>query len=316
MTKLVAALLVLSSVLILADAEVPSVRIRVERMLAQSTSSGFNLAQERSRCGNSHACRELEKALEKKRNEYDILKKELEAEEARSRDLADGNAASKRLVELLQRQLQEKKDELTTASREYDRAIWLLIPLSIYHSGCTGGNHRSSLCTAAVHRKCAMSGFAGGFVQEGGERGPSVVCVHGTYLEASIGDLKALHGGCHSTSRSESMDCYAAIHRFCKKRTDLDGGIPQELGNNVIGVTCFKAQYKDFSNSELRRHHRDCAENRVNNDCFAAYHRACEHYGGGVPQESPGNGVGVACAHDDGWEYRGTFFTHVPLDEL
>ena len=123
-----------------------------------------------------------------------------------------------------------------------------LSDLTHLHPGCDSlTKSQTPECMSAVHRWCGGRGGAG-LVQELGAGVFGVACFQTTsYQDVSTNDLRSLHSGCDSTSKSQKADCVAAIHRWCvNNRNSSPGrnasaGLSQETGNGVLGVACFNS---------------------------------------------------------------------------
>lgn len=113
--------------------------------------------------------------------------------------------------------------------------------------------------------------------------------------------LVTLHSGCDSVSKSRDGACVAAMHRVCSLSTGRGGGVSQEVGGDVFGVSCFTPSwYGDVPLSALTAQHMWCNDLSKGQtpQCMAAVRRWCLASGkgaAGIVQEV-GNGVfGVAC---------------------
>lgn len=117
-----------------------------------------------------------------------------------------------------------------------------LSELTHLHPGCDSlAKSQTPECMSAVHRWCAGRGGAG-LVQEIGAGVFGVACFQtASYQDVSINDLRSLHSGCDSTSKSQNANCVAAIHRWCVNNRNGSAGLSQEVGNGVLGVACFSS---------------------------------------------------------------------------
>lgn len=120
----------------------------------------------------------------------------------------------------------------------------------------------------------------------------------------SVKPLALYHQGCDSRSKSQHPDCIAAIHRGCQA-FGYSMGLPQEVGDNAFGVSCFNAnQIHDVSIEVLNGYHDGCdsVSKSQHPDCAAAAHRFCNYNGFGLgtflfgePQEVGSSAFLIGC---------------------
>lgn len=116
--------------------------------------------------------------------------------------------------------------------------------------------------------------------------------------------LEGYHSGCNRMDKSRHPDCLAAVSRYCQAIKQAGGGVSQEIGYNVFGVSCFQSQsYHDASLQELKQFNEGCdsIEKAISNDCAAAIHRFCvdrhpdDEKSIGIVQEIGSSSFGLAC---------------------
>ena len=110
--------------------------------------------------------------------------------------------------------------------------------------------------------------------------------------------LNDYHRGCDSALYSRSMNCIAAVHRYCMyTHPQTPIGIAQELTANEFWIVCAPAMwYADVAYRDIPA----CEANAVSDGCYADTHRHCESLGlgrttVGVVQELGAGVAGVAC---------------------
>lgn len=118
--------------------------------------------------------------------------------------------------------------------------------LSQLHGGCNSqrkAQHRD--CLSAIHNYCRNKfgpNFAG-VSQEDGSHIFHVGCFEATLKESVAASvLRGFHGGCVYPN-SDSAACFAAASKFCTELHGYSGGITVEVGNGMIAVACYNADY-------------------------------------------------------------------------
>ena len=107
---------------------------------------------------------------------------------------------------------------------------------------------RTADCTAAMHRFCgnvtyptAITTF--GVPREFGDGEIGMSCVRtGWNGDVPIASLQHYESGC-TLEKSQGKECIKAINQHCHYSYGIWGyiaGISQEVGQNVLGVHCFK----------------------------------------------------------------------------
>ena len=183
------------------------------------------------------------------------------------------------------------------------------VSLSELNSGCFHSNfNRRPVCVSAMHRFCALVSFPTdvttlGVSREafGGAIGMS--CVRADVSRnVSISTLQLYHSGCDSTTKSQTIDCLAATHRYCEEffESTQYAGLSQEVGEDYLLVQCFESTLKEHVDIDvLQALHGSCTLARSDlGACFSAASRWCVRnhgYRGGVTQEVDDQGITVAC---------------------
>ena len=114
--------------------------------------------------------------------------------------------------------------------------------------------------------------------------------------------LSELVGSCDTNSKSRTLECTSAMHRFCNNATyppNLAGiklGVSKEHTNQRIGMSCLQAHWGgDVGIAELQRHHSGCTmQKSQHRDCLSAIHQYCSgRFGSAMAGMSQEIGSGV-----------------------
>jgi len=199
-------------------------------------------------------------------------------------------------------------DDCDGAIDEGNRAITVNFAysgeLSSAQPTCNGTTERigpacdSAFSRACNARGCPNSGF--GPIENSGDVGFGT-CVVGVAHTLSWATLAASHPGCTSPAASQSPDCNAAIHRWCRDNGERSGFGPTELSTGDATIVCTPwADVVNTAYSTLTTFHGPCdgSTERFGPNCNAAIHRVCTSRGavsGFGPIENSGDIASVAC---------------------
>ena len=200
-------------------------------------------------------------------------------------------------------------DDCDGAVDEGNRAITVNFSyasdLQTSHPSCDGSTERMGPgCDAAFDRACRARGCpnAGyGPIENSGDVGFGT-CVVGVRHALSWATLTASHPGCTSPAASQSRDCNAAIHRWCRDNGERTGFGPTELSASDAGIVCTPwADVVNTTYTVLSGFLAPCdgTTERDGPTCNAAIHRFCRDTRGAVsgfgPLENSGDNASVAC---------------------
>jgi len=174
---------------------------------------------------------------------------------------------------------------------------------------CDGVSERNGAsCDSAFDRACrarACPNAGYGPIENSGDVGFGA-CVVGVRHTVSWTALGASHPGCTSMAASQSRDCNAAIHRWCRDSMGQRTGFgPVESDPSTAVVVCTPwADVVNTTYTTLSTFLAPCdgVTERDGSACNAAIHRFCRDDRGAVtgfgPVENAGDNASVACLTD------------------